>query len=148
MRTLLRLVLVVVVIIAAGAFFFGYNWGSSIARPSVEIDNSRPVGTTGTADSTREKARETGAKIGDAVGDTAERAREALDEGRITAKVKSKLGLDDTMKGANVSVHTDNGVVTLTGSVKDAAQRQRAEQLARETDGVTRVVDQLTVATR
>jgi len=148
MRTLLRLVLVVVVIIAAGAFFFGYDWGSSIGRPAVGVKDARPVGTTGVSDSTRQTARETGAKIGEAVSNTAERAGEAIDEGRITAKVKSKIELDDTLKGTHVSVHTDDGVVTLDGEVINSAQRQRAEQLARETDGVARVVDKLSVKTR
>lgn len=148
MRTLLRLVLVVVVVIAAGAFFFGYDWGSSIARPGIEVKDARPVGTSGVSDSARQTARETGAKIGEAATNTAERAGEALDEGRITAKVKSKIELDDTLKGAHVSVHTDNGVVTLTGDVMNNGQRQRAEQLARETDGVMRIVDELSVKTR
>ena len=148
MRTLLRLVLVVVVVIAAGAFFFGYDWGSSIARPGIEVKDARPIGTTGVSESTRQTARETGAKIGEAVSNTAARAGEALDEGRITAKVKSKIQLDDTLKGANVSVHTDDGIVTLKGDVMNNAQRQRAEQLARETDGVTRIVDELSVTTR
>ena len=148
MRTLLRLVLVVVVLIAAGAFFFGYDWGSSIARPAVEIGDSHPVATSGQSDSTRDRAREAGAKIGDAVGDTADRARDALQEGGITAKVKSKISLDDTLEGAEISVSTDNDVVTLKGDVLTGAQRQRAIQLARETDGVARVVDELTVRTR
>jgi hypothetical protein len=148
MRTLLRLVLVVVVLIAAGAFFFGYDWGASIARPAIEVNDSHPVGTSGQVDSSRDRARETGAKIGEAVGDTADRARDALQEGAITAKVKSKIGLDDTLKGTDISVSTDNGVVTLKGSVLNSAQRQRAAQLARETAGVTRVVDELSVKTR
>jgi hypothetical protein len=147
MRTLLRLVVVVIILIAAGAFFFGYDWGSWTARSTAGVADSRPVATTG-VDATRDRARETGAKIGDAVANTAQRAGEALDEGRITAKVKSKIGLDDTLKGASVSVHTDDGVVTLTGEVMNGAQRQRAEQLARETEGVTRVVDELSVKTR
>ena len=37
------------------------------------------------------------------------------------------------------------GVVTLNGTVDSAAQRDRAVQLARETEGVTSVVDELKI---
>jgi osmotically-inducible protein OsmY len=36
-------------------------------------------------------------------------------------------------------------VVTLRGTVESAAQRERAIRLARETDGVTSVIDRLTI---
>jgi osmotically-inducible protein OsmY len=42
-------------------------------------------------------------------------------------------------------VDTVGATVTLSGVVATEAQRQRALQLARETDGVKQVVDQLQV---
>jgi len=63
----------------------------------------------------------------------------------ITTAVKSKLAADDTVKAYQIDVDTQGGVVTLTGTVPTAAARDRAVQLARETDGVTRVEDRLTV---
>jgi hyperosmotically inducible periplasmic protein len=68
----------------------------------------------------------------------------ATDPG-ITTAVKSKLAADDTVKAYQIDVDTRDGVVTLTGTVPTAAARDRAVQLARETDGVTRVEDRLTV---
>ncbi len=63
----------------------------------------------------------------------------------ITTAVKSKLTTDDTVKAYQIDVDTQGGVVTLTGAVETQAAKDRAVQLARETDGVTRVEDRLTV---
>lgn len=68
----------------------------------------------------------------------------ASDPGMTTA-VKSKLAADDTVKAYQIDVDTKDGVVTLTGTVPTAAARDRALELARGTDGVTRVEDRLTV---
>jgi hyperosmotically inducible protein len=98
------------------------------------------------AETRRERAREAGAEIGDKVAVGAEKAAETLDETRLTTKVKSKIALDDTLDGSRVHVSTDDQQVTLTGTVINEAQHQRALTLARETDGVSRVVDHLSVA--
>lgn len=63
----------------------------------------------------------------------------------ITMKIQSKYFLDSEVKGHEINVDTVKGVVTLKGSVASAAQKSQAEQLAKDTDGVTRVVNQLTV---
>lgn len=68
----------------------------------------------------------------------------ASDPGISTA-VKSKLAADDTVKAYQIDVDTSGGVVTLTGTVETQAAKDRAMQLARETDGVTSVEDRLTV---
>ena len=63
----------------------------------------------------------------------------------ITTNVKSKMAADDTVKAYQVNVDTSNGVVTLTGDVDSALARERAVQIARNTDGVRDVVDNITV---
>jgi hyperosmotically inducible periplasmic protein len=63
----------------------------------------------------------------------------------ITTAVKSKLAADDTVNASAIDVDTQGGVVTLTGTVDTQMAKERAVQLARETDGVTRVDDRLTV---
>jgi osmotically-inducible protein OsmY len=68
-----------------------------------------------------------------------------MSDGALTAKIKSKMALDDTIEARNIDVDTMNGVVTLSGFVRDAQGRDRALQLARETDGVMSVVDRLTI---
>ena len=63
----------------------------------------------------------------------------------VTTAVKSKLAADDTVKAYQIDVDTQGGVVTLSGAVETQAAKDRAIQLARETDGVSRVEDRLTV---
>jgi hypothetical protein len=63
----------------------------------------------------------------------------------ITTNVKTKLAADDTVKAYQVDVDTQNHVVTLSGAVENAAAKERALMLARETDGVRDVIDQITV---
>jgi osmotically-inducible protein OsmY len=74
------------------------------------------------------------------------RAADAVDDAWITVKVQSKFFLDPGIKGSAIDVTTKGGVVTLQGSVPTAAQQQSAEQIAMETDGVSRVNNQLKVA--
>jgi hyperosmotically inducible protein len=75
----------------------------------------------------------------------ANEARRALTDGQVTAKIKAKMALDDTVKALDVDVDTRGSTVTVTGMVDSAAQRERVLQLARETAGVTTVVDRLRV---
>ena len=144
LRSLFKLIIVVVLIVAAGAFFFGYRWA---AGPDEAVERTAP--TTGIVDEIdRERAREAGAEIGESVAAGAERAQRALTEGSLTAKIKSKMALDDTIEAAQVDVDTDGSVVTLRGTVDSEAERARAVQLARETAGVTSVVNELKVRGR
>lgn len=64
----------------------------------------------------------------------------------ITTAVKTKLAADDTVKAYKIDVDTKNATVTLTGTVDSAEAKTRAVQIARATNGVTDVVDQLTVS--
>ena len=63
----------------------------------------------------------------------------------ITTNVKTKLAADDTVKAYQVDVDTRNGVVTLSGDVESAAAKEQAIQIARQTDGVRDVIDQIRV---
>lgn len=73
------------------------------------------------------------------------RTGEALDDGWITTKVKWFFTGDSLLKGSDISVETNSRVVTLSGTVRTQAARQRAVALADDTDGVTKVVDHLRV---
>ena len=141
-RGLVRLILVVVLLVAAGAFFFGYRWADlGLSGPG------RDVGTNGVFDEgDKARARDAGAQIGETVAAGADQAQRAAADGSVTAKIKAKMALDDGVTAANIDVDTDGTVVTLTGRVGNAAERERAVRLARETEGVTSVVDRLTVS--
>ena len=136
---LVRLMLVALVVVAAAFFLFGY-WSSGRfeAAPAVtEIETPR-------IDTATAAAREAGAEIGEKTAAAVARASDSLEEGRLTAKIKAKMVLDDLVKARAINVTTDGTTVTLTGTVHSQQERDRALALARETDGVGRVVDQLT----
>jgi hyperosmotically inducible protein len=140
-RGLVHLVLIVIVVVALASFFFGYRWAGGRADSRIE----RPVATTGSQGIDASRARQAGAEIGEKVAIGANKAEHALANASLTAKIKSKMALDDTVPARRIDVDTDGTVVTLTGTVETAAQKTRALQLARETDGVTSVVDRLRV---
>jgi hyperosmotically inducible protein len=64
----------------------------------------------------------------------------------ITGKVKSKLAADDTVKAYQIDVDTKDKVVTLSGNVDSQTAKDQAVALARGTEGVADVVDNITVA--
>jgi osmotically-inducible protein OsmY len=64
-----------------------------------------------------------------------------VDDAAITASVKAKLAADGDINPFNIDVDTNEGVVTLQGRVEKEEARTKAEQLARETDGVRRVIN-------
>jgi len=66
----------------------------------------------------------------------------------ITTAVKTKFAADATVKAYQINVDTRDGVVTLSGNVENAAAKTTAVRLARETDGVTNVVDNVMVAAK
>jgi hypothetical protein len=63
----------------------------------------------------------------------------------ITMAVKSKLAVDDTVKAYQVDVDTQNKVVTLRGEVDSEAAETMALQIARDTEGVRDVIDEIRV---
>jgi hyperosmotically inducible protein len=65
----------------------------------------------------------------------------------VSASIKAKLAQDDLVKAHDINVTTRDHVVTLSGDVENLAAKQRAVQLARDTRGVDRVVDNLRVQT-
>lgn len=87
------------------------------------------------------KAREGQAKAGEA----ADRAGAVATDAAVTTAVKSKLLADPDVGGLKIDVDTRGGIVTLTGTVASRTEADQAVKIARSTDGVTRVVDNLKV---
>jgi hyperosmotically inducible protein len=139
-RALLRLILVLIIIVAAAGFFFGW-YGNGRVHPADHP--AAEVGTAGHIDTS--SAERVGAEVGEKTAQAANRAEQVLSDGSLTAKIKSKMALDDTVRARTVDVSTTNHVVTLSGTVRSQAEHDRVVQLARETNGVTRVVDNVTV---
>ena len=132
-RALFRLLVLLVVLAAVGGYLLGW-WGSRATLP--ERDAVATAGRTGA-----ERVKRAGEEISEKTAEAAKTAQETLGDGALTAKIKAKMALDDTVKALDLNVDTTNGVVTVTGIVRTSAERERALALARETNGVRQVID-------
>ena len=70
----------------------------------------------------------------------------AIKDSWITMKVHSQFVPEDTLEDSDIDVDTQRGVVTLNGTVAAAAGKTRAVAIAKATDGVNSVVDNLKIA--
>lgn len=68
-----------------------------------------------------------------------------MDDSATTAKVKSALVDDKTIKSTDITVKTEKGVVTLSGFVGSQAQAEHAVKVAGKVEGVKSVNDKLQV---
>ncbi|MFN0124437.1 MAG: BON domain-containing protein [Blastocatellia bacterium] len=68
-----------------------------------------------------------------------------IDDAGITAKVKSKMAVDSRTSAMKVKVDTVNGIVTLAGAVPAESERTAAGEVARATEGVKSVVNNIVI---
>jgi hyperosmotically inducible protein len=69
-----------------------------------------------------------------------------VDDAAIKTAVKAKLAADVKLSTlTNIDVNSTNGVVTLSGQVRDESDRIAAVAVARSVDGVVRVNNELQV---
>jgi hypothetical protein len=105
------------------------------ATPTATPANDRASYSEREAQAEREKAKTNKETIGD-----------TLDDAWIHTKIVAKLIANSTTPERNINVDVVKNVVTLRGTVDTAEEKAAAEKTAKETDGVTKVVNQLKVA--
>lgn len=118
-------------------------------------DQMRSGGTAGTsgtgetasakAESAAESAGNAAEQTAGAIGAAATTAADEIADGWITTKIQSQYFLDPDVKGRNINVETNEGVVVLRGTVDSYSARRQAVGMARNTDGVKEVRDELRV---
>ena len=135
---LLRFAFVLILLGGLAFLALGYWAGRSVSR----VDGTA---TTGIAGVDTERARERAAELGERAAAASAKAGEVVHDASITTKIMAKMALDDLVKARTIDVTTDGPIVTLTGRVHSQEERERALRLARETEGVTQVVDRLKV---
>ena len=143
MRAFVRLLLIVIVV-AVGAFAL-FGWPAPPWRNGVPLPVTA-VGTTGAVDT--EKARARGADLGEQAAIATQKVKDTAHDAAVTTKIMAKMALDDSVKGRAIDVSTDGSTITLSGTVGSRAEHDRAVALARETSGVTTVIDRLAVVRR
>ena len=80
------------------------------------------------------EAKDSGRKVGT-----------GLNDGWLWVKTRFDLAAADDLRDSTINVDVDNAVVTLTGTVASAAQKSRAEQVAKSVEDVKSVRNQLRV---
>ena len=74
-------------------------------------------------------------------------AQQLTDDNAITATIRSRYAQDSAIGAANLSVETYMGTVMLKGTVASFAVRDRAVSIARNTDKVRNINNQISVNT-
>jgi hyperosmotically inducible periplasmic protein len=82
-----------------------------------------------------------GEKVDKAVVKTADSVKDVA----LTATIKTELARDPGLSAMSINVDTTAGRVLLKGKAPDTAAAERAAEIARRTDGVVSVDNQLTV---
>jgi hyperosmotically inducible protein len=129
---------------------------TGVTRVDNQISVDPNVGAKGTTgkvvDKTKEGAKTVGEKtkegaktVGEKTKEGAEKVGEEITDAYILTRVKGKFLGDDILKGSDINVDVDKHVVTLRGTVPNAAARTHAMAQAKEVEGVKRVVDKLTI---
>jgi hyperosmotically inducible protein len=116
------------------------------------ISRAATLASQGVVDKTKEGAEKTkdavvkGAKVvGDKTEDGLSKTGEVMTDGWITARVNQRFVGERLLKDSNINVDTSKHVVTLKGTVMGPAGRARATRVARGTEGVHRVINQLII---
>ena len=92
-----------------------------------------------------EVGESTTAEMDPEVNDEKSSFAQRVDDATTTAAVKSRLIANTHVTAMNINVDTKNDVVTLSGEVGSAEERQLAEEIARSTGDVRTVENRLGV---
>ena len=103
-------------------------------KPLPSEPHTKPSPSSVDAEQVKAHARSAADRVGKEISDT-----------WITTKVQAMYFLDKDVKGMQIDVSTKGGIVTLTGAVGSDATRQKAVADARSIEGVSQVIDKLTV---
>jgi len=146
------------------------NDGVKNVVDQLKIAPARGANVEGKTERASEKAERAGEKAAaragekaERAGEKAERAREKAGDRTATATRKTGRGVDDgwikskvyaqyladwntVLDDSSIDIDVDRGTVTLNGTVKSTAAKTKAVSIAKATDGVKSVRDNLKVA--
>jgi osmotically-inducible protein OsmY len=97
------------------------------------------------AEEAKDKTKEIAEGVADKGKEILSATGETISDGWIVTKLKVKFADEKLLKDSKINVDVSDRVVTLKGTVPSAEARARAATIAGGTEGVRRVVDELTV---
>jgi hyperosmotically inducible protein len=71
--------------------------------------------------------------------------RKKIDDASITAQVKMALLFNKSTSAIHTKVHTENAIVSLTGTAKSKAEKDLVTRIVRNIEGIRRVLNRMTV---
>jgi osmotically-inducible protein OsmY len=113
--------------------------GAAVAANTREAVATVKEKTAAAFDRTKDMASNAAHKAQNATERAGEKTARVASDGNITAKVKAGLVSDPALKGMEINVDTEGGVVMLSGFVESKAEAEKAMQVAKGVDGVTNV---------
>jgi len=118
----------------------GQTNANTVSPANVNSNSNRRAGPTRQEyEKDKEKYAKEAKQAGRSIGT-------GLNDGWLWVKVRYELAAADDLADSTINVDVNNGVVTLSGTVPTAAQKAKAEQIAKSVEGITSVKNQITVA--
>ena len=111
-----------------------------VAAPADTTAAAREAGHDA-ADKTKDAARTTADKTRDVAGTTGK----AITDGWIKSKIAAQYVTEDSLDKSDIDVDVTKGAVALKGAVRTAAAKDRATAIAKGTDGVKSVKNDLKI---
>ena len=112
---------------------------------AVMLTSAVATGSAYAENTTMDKAQSGVESAGQKVDSSMNKVGNFMDDSAITAKVKAALVDHENIKSTDISVKTEQKVVTLSGFVESQAQAEAAVSVAKGVEGVTSVSDKLHV---
>ena len=112
---------------------------------AVMLTSAVATGSAYAENATMDKAQSGAESAGQKVDSSMNKVGNFMDDSTITAKVKAALVDHESIKSTDISVKTDQKVVTLSGFVESQAQAEEAVKVVKGVEGVTSVSDKLHV---
>jgi hyperosmotically inducible protein len=116
------------------------------------MDHLRVAAPADTTAAMRDAGRDAGDKTKDAAGATADKTRDvagttgkAVTDGWIKSKIAAQYVTEDSLDKSDIDIDVAKGAVALKGAVRTAAAKDRATAIAKGTDGVKSVKNDLKV---
>jgi len=148
-----------IVTAAVVMFFVGCNNANENANANANANSpatanaNAPVATNSNANAnsnrrspTREEYERNKAKYEKEAKEAGRTIGKGVSDGWLWVKTRYELAAAEDLRDSTINVDVENGVVTLTGTVPTAAQKVKAEQIAKAVEGVTGVKNQIKIA--
>jgi hyperosmotically inducible periplasmic protein len=112
-------------------------------RIAVPADSTAAMREAGrdAADKTKDAARTTADKTREATGTTGK----AITDGWIKSKIAAQYVTEDSLDNSDIDIDVSKGMVALKGAVRTAAAKDRATAIAKGTDGVKGVKNDMKI---